>query len=203
MSRDTSGAEIGRPTDTPPGLRQKIAAFGEAIEELAGAAPFAKPRYQTQVHRLAGELLDSDDGVRALLDAAPRYTEAGTFHAGPWEHASRLLPRLVGYSLRGEGVYPTLEALSELRMLSIAIGTHQEEGIDAEGAEQFLREVCVDNLDLMFPEASEESRQRPRIYARAQRLFDLIRENISITGFGVTLIDELSLIHISEPTRPY
>jgi len=199
MSRDTPETEVDRETAVTAGLERKRRAFAAAIEELAAAAPFAKPRYQTQVHRLAGELLDSEAGLRVLLEFAPRFAEAGAFHGGPWEHAAKLLPRLVGFGLRGEGVYPTVEALSELRMLAVVIGTHHEEGLDAETAEQFLREVCVDNLDLMFPETSEESRARPKVYARAGRLFALIREHISIAAFGATLIEEIETICDQRP----
>ncbi|MBD3235245.1 MAG: hypothetical protein GF330_00885 [Candidatus Eisenbacteria bacterium] len=180
-------------------MPRKRAAFEEALDRLAEAPDFAKARYQTQVHRLAGELLDSDAGARALLELAPKIASAGTFHGGPWEHAARLLPRLVGYSLRGEGVYPTIEALSELRMIAIVQGKHVEQGVDAETAEQFLQEVCVENLDLMYPENSEEARVRPKIYGRAERLFALIRDHISIAGFGGTLIEEIESICAQRP----
>ncbi|MBD3163098.1 MAG: hypothetical protein GF346_11770 [Candidatus Eisenbacteria bacterium] len=180
-------------------LGRRIEAFETAVDELAAAPPFAKARYQTQVHRLAGELLDSDAGIRRLLALSPRISDAGTFHGGPWEHASRLLPRLVGYGLRGEGVHPTIEALSELRMLAIATGAHREDGVGAEEAERFLQQVCVQNLDLMFPTASEEHRARAKIYGRAERLLNLIRENISVAGFGATLIDEIETIGAQRP----
>lgn len=173
--------------------------FEAAVAALEAAPGYAKPRYQTQVHRLAGELLDSEAGVRTLLGMAPRLASAGVFHGGPWEHASRLLPGLVGYGLRGEGVYPTIEALSELRMVAIATGAHDEPGIDAAQAERFLHEVCVQNLDLMFPDGSEEARQRPKIHARAERLFGVIRAQVSLAGFGGALVEEVETICAQRP----
>ena len=183
----------------PDRLERRAEAFTAAIGKLAEAPPFAKARYQTQVYRLASELMDTEAGLRVLLELAPQFAAAGTFHGGPWEQAAKLLPRLVGFSLRGEGVYPTVEALSELRMLAIARGAYAEEGLDAEDAEQFLREVCVDNLDLMFPDMGEEARLRPKISARNERLFTLIREHISITGFGQTLIEEVETVCAQRP----
>ncbi len=197
----TGGHSASSPiaTASEPRLQHKTEAIREAVARLDEAQPFAKARYQTEVYRLASELLDSRAGIRALLDLMPEMIAAGVFHGGPWERGSRLLPGLVGHSLRGEGVYPTLEALSELRMLAIVVGSHEEEGLDPEKAERFLQEVCVQNLDLMFPESSEESRARPKLYARAERLFSLIREHISATGFGSTLIDEVETICAQRP----
>jgi len=178
---------------------RRLRALDDAILQLADAPPFAKARHQEQVYRLAGDLADSDDGMRQLLARIPRMLEADVFHGGPWADPSKLLPPLVGYGLVSEGVYPIVEMLSELRMVVLASGAVKDDRADEEFAASFLREVCVQNMNLMFPEASEESRIRPAVYARVERLFRIIRESISMEGLGETLVDEIDAICAQRP----
>ncbi|MBD3167422.1 hypothetical protein GF324_12545 [bacterium] len=121
------------------------------------------------------------------------------FHGGPWEDPSRLLPRLVAVGLKGEGVYPIIEALSELRMIAIADGREEHDSLDADEATEFLADVCVLNMDLMFLEPTEEVRLRPRPFQRAERLFRAIRNHISMEGFGHSLVEEIRLICAQRP----
>ncbi|MBD3167526.1 hypothetical protein GF324_13075, partial [bacterium] len=63
--------------------RQRLESFDRAFTELEAAAPFAKARYQTQVYRTAGDLMDTMEGMEALLTRSHRFDEAGVFHGGP------------------------------------------------------------------------------------------------------------------------
>jgi hypothetical protein len=172
-----------------------------ALEELEKAPAWAKMRYQEAFYAAAADLLDSRDGIERLYARADRFDGAGVFETGPWEDPSKLLPDLVGVGLRGEGVYPTLEALSELRMLALAAGRVQDGKLEPGKARKFLREVCAKNLDLMFPRETEDSRARPKIYARAQRLFALIRDNISIEGLREKVVEEIDLLCAQRPIQ--
>lgn len=180
-------------------LERLTADFSEALEELAQASPFAKARYQTAVYRLGTDLLDEPEGVAVLAAFAPLFDEAGVFHGGPWEDPSKLLPEIVGMGLRGEGVVPTLECLSELRIVAIATGAQQSDSMTPEDAHIFLRESCVNNLDLMFPDDTEESRARPNVFLRAERLFSYINEHISIEGLSDSVIDEIENLCAQRP----
>lgn len=168
------------------------AAFERALDALEEAPGFAKSRYQTEVFRLATAALESADGLARLRRLAPRFDAAGVFHGGPWEHVDRLLPELVGSGLRGEGVYPTLEALSELRLLAIAAGEAKSEAATPEEARDFLRQVIGLNLDLLFGDGdTEESRLRPRLFERARRLIALVHAETPAEGLGLQVLSEI------------
>jgi len=167
-------------------------ALDRALEVLEKAPDFAKSRYQTEVFRVATELLDSDEGAARLRRSAHRLDGAGVFHGGPWEKPDRLVPELVGGGLKGEGMYPTVEALSELRLLSIAAGETTCESLEAEEAAEFLRAVLKLNLDLLFGEAdTEESRLRPRVHARARRLLALVRAETPAENLADEVLEEI------------
>ncbi len=192
-------------TDSPPSaataadIEHTEQAFVGALAALEQAAAFARPRYQTDVYQLAQQLLHSNTGLRALLQHAHRFDAAGVFHNGPWEHPDKLIPQLVAGGLLGDGVYPLVEALSELRMLAIATGRQQHAAISTAQAMQFLRDVIIHNLDLLFADSSEASRQRPQVYDRAQRLLALIAEQIPMAGLRDEVVAEIGFIQAQRP----
>ncbi|MGD9849961.1 MAG: hypothetical protein AB7T38_01715 [Nitrospirales bacterium] len=165
--------------------------FLHALEALEQAEPFAKAKYQTEVIRRATDLFESDEGLQVVREQAHRFDPAGVFHAGPWEHPDRLLPQLVGGGLRAEGQYPSLEMLSELRVLAIAAGESKHPKFSAEQALSFLQTVMGLNLDLLYGSETEESRLRPKVYARAKRLMATIEREISAGGLLEHVLDDI------------
>ena len=186
---------------SPQRLERLERELDATLEALSQAPGYAKSRHQTEVFRVAADLLDSDDGIRRLYARAPRFDAAGVFHQGPWENPSKLVPDLVGAGLRGDGVYPTVEALSELRLLAVANDEADSEHVDREQARSFLRGICAKNLDLILRRETEETRARPKIFARAWRLFDLIGESISLEGLRDTVIAEIEALCAQRPIQ--
>ncbi|MGE0474702.1 MAG: hypothetical protein AB7P17_13790, partial [Nitrospirales bacterium] len=90
-----------------------------------------------------------------------------------------------------EGQYPSLEMLSELRVLSIAAGESQHQKFSSQEALDFLRTVMGLNLDLLYGGETEESRLRPKVYARARRLFALIEKEVSAEGLLEQVLDDI------------
>ncbi|WNM59026.1 hypothetical protein [Candidatus Nitrospira allomarina] len=166
-------------------------AFLHALEALEQATPFVKAKYQPEVIRRATDLFETDEGLQFVRGQAHRFDSAGVFHAGPWEHPDRLLPELVGGGLRAEGQYPSLEMLSELRVLSIAAGESPHPKFSAEQALAFLRTVMGLNLELLYGSETEESRLRPNVYARARRLLARIEQEISSEGLLEQVLDDI------------
>jgi hypothetical protein len=202
----SSGAKEGAKTEADRGaasdrVRGLAGQLDEALVRLEEAAPFAKVRYQSELYRVAADLLDSDEGAGALAERAPRLEAAGAFSGGAWEDPSTLLPDLVGIGLRGEGVVPTIEALSELRVVALATGQAGNPGMGAERARRFLREICAKNLDLMFPHPTEESRARPKVFARAERVFRMVREHVPLEGLRAHVLEEIDLLCAQRPVR--
>lgn len=185
----------------PPGLRRLEEELDLVLTSLDEAPGYAKIRHQTELFRVAADLLDSDEGLQVLFRAAPRLEAAGAFHQGPWEDPGKLLPPLVGAGLRSEGVVPTVEALSELRLLAVAVGDATSEHVDADAARAFLQEACAKNLDLLLRRETEESRTRPKIFARAWRLFGLIGDHISLAGLRGAVLAEVEALCAQRPIQ--
>lgn len=185
-----------------PGLLvRRVEKFDRALTELAEAAPFAKVRYQKPAYRLAADLMETDEGMALLAERADRFDEAGLFRDGPWADPAKLVPDLVGYGLTGEGAYSIIEILSELRMLALAEGRCTADGFPAAEARDFLRNVCAKNLHLMFLVPSEDSRNRPRVYERAERLFRLVRSVVELTGLHRQVLDEIEALTAQRPIQ--
>lgn len=165
--------------------------FDRALDALADAKAFAKPRHQVDLFAAASELLDHDEGLRALYERATRFGDAGVFHNGPWEDLSRLQPTLVGGCLLGEGQYPTIEALSELRVLALASERSEDEAMDAEEARAFLREAVALNLDLLFPTSTELTREKKGSSRRAHRLLRFLVDELGLKGLRSDVVAEI------------
>ncbi|GJL60206.1 MAG: hypothetical protein NPIRA03_30630 [Nitrospirales bacterium] len=178
-------------TDSQVGVGRQEQAFLHALEALEQATPFVKIKYQTEVIRRATDLFETDEGLQFVRGQAHRFDSAGVFHAGPWEHPDRLLPELVGGGLRAEGQYSALEMLSELRVLAIAAGDSPHPRFSAEQALGFLRTVMGLNLELLYGSETEESRLRPKVYARARRLLAKIEQEVSSEGLLEQVLDDI------------
>jgi hypothetical protein len=170
-----------------------------ALDALEKAPSFAKSRYQTNVFRLATDLMDFEEGFQVLLEQAPRFEQAGLFYGGPWENPSKLLPSLVGSCLKSEGLNHSLEVLSELRIVAIATGQLEHVQMTQSEALAFLKTILALNLDLLFPDASEESRLRPKVFMRATRLFQLIQAEIPLDGLQFQLLQEIEFLLAQRP----
>ncbi len=180
----------GSPSDVRASSPQEQA-FLQALEAVEQAEAFVKAKYQTEFYRRATDLFENKDGLEFVRRQAHRFDAGGVFHTGPWEHPERLLPELVGGGLRAEGQYPSVEILSELRVLSIAAGESQHPNFTSEQAQAFLRTVMGLNLDLLYGNETEESRLRPKVYAQARRLLVMIEKEISAVGLLEQVLDDI------------
>ncbi|WRP07064.1 hypothetical protein U9J35_02550 [Rossellomorea aquimaris] len=174
--------------------------FLQALNELESAASFAKSMYQTDVYQEAQRLLDTDEGLEILYRSASRFEKAGVFQDGPWEKASKLQPPLVAGSLQAKGLPSIIEILSELRMLSIAEGQYEHPDVSTEMAEDFLNEVMVLNLNLLFPEVTEAARiEGGEQSERATELFRFLSDKLSYQALTTTLIKEIERLTAQRP----
>ena len=166
-------------------------AFLQALNALEEAETFVKAKYQTEVFRRATDAFDSDAGFQFVMSHAHRFDAAGLFHAGPWEHPERLLAELVGGGLRAEGEYSSIEILSELRIIAIAVGKSSHPKMSAEDAQAFLQTIMGLNLDLLYGSETEESRLRPLVFGRARRLLKMIEKKVSTEGLLEHVLDDI------------
>ncbi|SFL55846.1 hypothetical protein [Salibacterium qingdaonense] len=174
----------------------------QAFETLNQAAPYAKDMYQNHFFQTAKKMAEKEEGIRKLYEYAPRFNEAGVFEGGPWEEPSKLQPALVNGSLRSDGVESIVALLSELRMVALAREKHTHPEVSASDAKKYLHEVMANNLDFIFPEETEdpaEQEQQGKETERAQRLFALMVEELSLQSISSTLIDEIKRLMVQRP----
>lgn len=177
-----------------------IQKFERAFETLDKAQLFAKGNYQTDVFQIADLLIASDEGIRYLYTRAHQFDEAGVFYTGPWEKAEKLIPELVRGGLDSHGIFPTLEILSELRVLSIAKKHYTHDLLSAQGAIEFLSQVIALNFEFLFPKHTEENRIAPSPNReRCERLFALIIEEIPVETLLDDVISEIEQICAQRP----
>ncbi len=161
------------------------------LDNLEAAKPFAKVLHQSRVLGVAQKLLGSPEGLEALDREAPRFAAAGLFAGGDWDHPDLLQAALVRDTLLGRGKNQALECLSELRFLALAEGRAEHPEVLREEAQRFLEEVLALNLDLLYPEATEEARERAGPKAeRVRRLLELLADRLGVDGILSALVKE-------------
>ena len=195
---------INPPQNNPTSLTTKEGRLSEslvkALEKLNEAKPFAKNLHQDDVFQVASLLMESDAGIQCLYEQAHLFDSYGVFYGGPWQNPEKLRPELVRGSLDIQGVYPTLEILSELRMLAIAQGTVTNPKVTPEEAAIFLNKVFALNLDFFYPGDTEQSRiERCPNQATCERLFRFLVQKLSIENLRGDVISEIEQICVQRP----
>lgn len=171
----------------------RVEAFSRALAALEEAPAYAKKTYQTDVFQQAARLMDLDNGAELLYGFVDRFENAGAFQGGPWDEPAKLQPQLVKGTLRAGGNSTMIEIMNQLRMLSLSRENHTNEQVSPEGAQAFLNEVLVLNLDTLFPEETEAARieGQGKEKDRAVRLFKFLADELSLATISGTLVKEI------------
>ncbi|GAB3670326.1 hypothetical protein [Salinisphaera aquimarina] len=174
--------------------------FETVLERLEAARSFGKAMQQQHLFARAKKLLRSAEGIRQLYRFAPRFDAGGVFSGGDWAEPAQLQTALVSGTLRGGGPNAILECLSELRMLAIAEGESTYAGMDPATARTFLEQVLANNLDLLFPVVTEETREGDAEAAeRVENLFHFILERLGASAILESLISEVERVLLQRP----
>jgi len=187
------------PTSKPSLTAPTIAELERTLDKLGDARSFAKGIHQTRALSLAAKLLQSDEGVEALYRLAPRFDAVGLFDGGDWAAPGVLEPGLVRATLIGDGMYPALECLNQLRFLAIAKGEASHPDLSHEEALAYLEDVLARNLDLPFPRATELTRQPDPMSERLERLFRFVLERLGSGGIIRALAWECERVLLQRP----
>lgn len=142
-------------------------------------------------------LTDSAEGLGLLLDRVPDMARAGVFEDGLWARPGRLVPSLVGGTLRAGDQTTLIEILSELRMLAIMDGRLEVPEFKSARARQFLTDAMVRNLDLILP--TNEPGLDPATAGKVRRLADLLLKHIPLTRLKGGLATEITLLCLQRP----
>ncbi len=174
--------------------------LSEALSELSEAIPVLKQEKVKKVLSVADQLTDSAEGLSLLYEFIPKLHDAGAFADSMWEHPEKLVPALVGGTLKAGGQTTVMEVMSELRMLAISEKRIKMSGFSQKLAQRFLRSVIVANLDLIFPDASEELRELDPVTTRkVTGLFAFMKQFLPLEMIREDLAEEIDQICLQRP----
>ncbi|MBL7252225.1 hypothetical protein ACLD02_18295 [Alloalcanivorax sp. C16-2] len=179
------------------------ARFERALDQLAQTRDFAKGLHSAKVLQQAARVLREPDGPAWLLERAADFERAGVFAGTDWAFPEILQADLTVNTLRLGGADDiTLECLSELRLLAVALGRLHHPALSAEQAHHYLAQVLALNLDLLFDIGGEAVRIRQGRLAPAVRgVLQLLVENIGYDNILDRLIEEIWRILAQRPVR--
>ena len=181
----------------PNGVKQN---FRKTLENYKNATPLLAENHKKKLLSSLDLLTDSKQGIRFLYDHIGELVQAGFFKDTMWDDPARLVPSLVGGTLKAGAQSSIVEIVSELRILAIADGSIHHKEFSSGKAHTFLEEALVNNMDLIFPDGSEELRTLDENTRRKiQVLFDFLTDRISIDKIKDRLAKEIELICAQRP----
>ncbi len=170
-------------------LAALLTKLDEATEILAKARDFAKPGKLARVFDTARRVLLQEGGGAAVEARAQKLEAAGLFDGSDWATPQILIPSLTTQALRSPNADTVVvEALSELRLLAVAMGDYRHPLISAEQAHHYLTQVLAINLSLLFGPVGEAERESQGRLAQLPR--NLLRHLAQRIGYD-QIIDKL------------
>ncbi len=174
--------------------------FITSIHEVRHAMPVMRAERMKKVLSVSDQVTDFDDGFQLLYEHIPDLVELDIFKDTMWEQPDKLVPALVGGTLKSGGQSAIMEIMSELRMLAIFEGRLKSVSLSKKQAGRYMHSVLVANLDLMFPNASEEMRNLDEATSqKITRLFNFLRNFITIEDIRTDLAREVDEICLQRP----
>ncbi|MFB9869691.1 hypothetical protein [Vreelandella sulfidaeris] len=139
----------------------------------------------------------------ALYDRVSVIEAKGVFANSDWDQPAILRPALAVRTLRqGAPPYTSIEALSELRLLAVAMGEYIHPGISAEQASHFLTQVTALNLDLLSGQMSEADRERPQKLGEiVNSLYQFLLNRLGYESILDSLVDEVHRLLAQRPIQ--
>lgn len=128
-----------------------------AMQELQEASAVMKEQKKQKLLSAVDALATDQEGFGLLFNAVPSLIKIGIFEGTVWEHPDRLVPALVGGTLKAGFPTSVMEILSELRLLHLSTSEEIEPVTKAKML-HLLKQVVVKNLSLLYPESNEETR---------------------------------------------
>ncbi|TVP53786.1 MAG: hypothetical protein EA349_13020 [Halomonadaceae bacterium] len=180
-----------------------VTTFDKALEQLALARQNDPKARNTQVLEAALAVMQAPGGLDALYARVPAMEANGVFTNGDWGKPAILQPALAVRTLRqGAPDFTAIEALSELRLLAVAMGDYRHPGISAERARNFLTQVTALNLDLLSGQMSEADRERPQGLGQiVNSLYQYLLERLGYESILESLVDEVRRLLAQRPIQ--
>ncbi|CCE25548.1 hypothetical protein [Methylotuvimicrobium alcaliphilum] len=175
----------------------------KALQALAEVSDFAKITRIRRVFDTARLLMLLEGGCARVEARARQIEEAGVFLGSDWDEPQLLIPSLTCHSLKSSNADTVVvEALSELRLLAIAMGDYLHPCMSLEQAHHYLTQVLAINLGLLFGSPSEAEREQQGKLSRLPRnLFRHLAERIGYEHVIDRLIEEIWRILQQRPIQ--
>ncbi|WP_440996612.1 hypothetical protein [Arhodomonas sp. SL1] len=173
-----------------PGLLVKLDDAGAA---LAAAPPFSKPAKLGRVLDTARRVMLQEGGCAAIEARIQALEEAGLFEGSDWATPQILVPSLTTHALQSPDANTVvIEALSELRMLTVGRGEYLHPLISMEQAHHYLTQVLAINLAMVFtPPGEAERATQGRLAELPRVVLRHLAERIGYEHIIDQLIDEI------------
>ncbi|SFC27666.1 hypothetical protein SAMN05660443_2034 [Marinospirillum celere] len=184
-------------------LQQLLEKLDDALQQFEQAADFAKPGKLPRLLDTARRVLMLEEGHSAMEKLSQRLETAGIFAGTDWATPQILVPSLTTASLKSaDANLVTIEALNELRLLSVALGDYNHPLISSEQAHHHLTQVIAINLAYLFTPPNEAERESQGRLARLPRyLFQHLAKRIGYEHIIDQLIDEIWRILRQRPIQ--
>ncbi len=175
--------------------------FMDQLNQLKEAGPLTKNDQGRKLASTMDIITAKETGPAYLFEHIETILDAGFFKGTSWEDEAVLNASLVGGTLKSGGLNTVYEIISELRLMAISEGKIHSEAMTPKDALRFLEEITVSNLDLLFPDASEEQRNvDDETRKKIQSLFGFLRnEIIDPDRINKRLASELEMICAQRP----
>ena len=196
-----SSSDAGNPAPVVD-LDTLIPRLDNAIKTLDESRPSAKVGALPHLFETVRRVLLEPDGCQAIQDRAERLERAGVFLGTDWADPSILLPQLTTYALQST-VPDTvcIEAMSELRLLSVALGHYLHDSVSTEQAHHYLTQVLAINLTMLFGEAGETEREEGELAIISRSLVQHVAAQIGYEHVIDRLIEEIWRILQQRPIQ--
>ena len=180
-----------------------LRSFDRVLSQLSGASFAGKATYQGRMLDTLKRLLKHPEGLAVIAPRVGELEDAGIFDGTDWAAPSRLVPGMVGNTLKmADPRTVALECVSLLRFLAVARETQSRPGLPAEHARHFLSQVLALNLDRILGAHNEADRVAAReLDSAVDRLFRHILETLGTEGILSQLVDEVWRILRQRPIQ--
>ncbi|PXX93558.1 hypothetical protein DIT71_01805 [Marinobacter vulgaris] len=193
-----SNSDAGSPAPADKLVQQ----LDDAITALDESRSFAKAASLPPLFDVVRQVLLQPGGCQAVRDRAERLEKAGVFLGSDWAEPTTLQPQLTPFSLQSTETDTVLvEAMSELRLLAVAMGDYPHESMSAEQAHHYLTQVLAINLTLLFGEGGETERQQGKLGLISRSVLDYVATSIGYEHVVDRLIDEIWRILQQRPIQ--
>ena len=185
------------------GLNKRLAALDDATRAMAETREFGKHLKLRRMLESLRRVMLRPDGCEAVQSRAATLEEAGLFLGTDWAFPESLVPALSGTSLRSADADTVLiEAVSELRMLAIAVGEYAHPRISSADAHQFVSQVLAMNLSLLLTPPSEAERNKQgRMAQLVRNVFHQLGEKVGYESILDRLLEEIWRILRQRPIQ--